>query len=112
MRMDELESRTSALFGRLHTLVIADGIRRLPGSFTRQQVFDITGLSPKAASAVDREFAALITAKVLVRESRGRYTRVEGPFWELASALLEQWSAQPADRPVAHKGLVRFPATN
>ncbi len=94
--MVEIEDRTSALFGRTHTLRIAYAVPMLPTEFARGDLLGVLKeqgleLDQAAISAVDRELAALVKARLIRRSGRGRYCRLDTVYWTVAATLLAEW---------------------
>lgn len=91
-----IEDRTSALFGRTHTLRVARAVPMLPTEFARSDLLGALkeqGLELEQAliSAVDRELAALVKARLIRRSGRGRYSRLNTVYWTVAGNLLAEW---------------------
>jgi DNA-binding HxlR family transcriptional regulator len=94
--MDDLEARTTALFGRRFTLLIADAIMRLDESFTRQSLIEKVALGndEKTLSVIDRELKKLEEAGLL-RRVGPRRVRVASSYWHSAAELLQEWLPSP-----------------
>jgi phage terminase large subunit-like protein len=101
--MVDIEDRTSALFGRTHTLRVAYTVPMLPSEFARVDLLSALKeqgleLNQAAISAIDRELAALVKASLLRRSGRGRYCRLDTVYWKVAAILLAEWEVRNEGR--------------